>query len=298
MAKTHKYIITGATGKIGLELLKNLDADNFIVFTRSPKKLNKSVKKFKVDLSKKIKIKRFGDYDTVIHLAAETHIDKCETDKKKKKKSLAWINNVNATENLVNYCAVTGKKLIMLSSESVFGGTKKIYSENDETAPKSWYGITKLESEKIITKNLEDYVILRTVMAYGGVSDKSDLPKFIIQKLKRNEEVYLATNQKIAFTHTRDIVRALLTSSRKNLKGVYHFCGPNVLTPFELGKMIAGKYNFKKSLLIPRTMEQIHGVRKARLRVGSAVLRNRKFIEATGFKSFTNIERGLKSILH
>lgn len=294
MAKQHKYIITGATGKIGSELLRVLNKKDFMAFTRSPKKLDNSINKFVIDLSRKIKTRNFDEYDTVIHLAAETHIDKCESDKKKKKKSTAWINNVIATKNLTDFCMSTGKKLIMLSSESVFSGTKKIYSERDMAIPKSWYGITKRESEKIIDKNLENFVILRTVMAYGDASEKTDLPKFIYQKLLNDEKVFLDTDQRIAFTHTQDIVKTLLLVIQKELKGYYHFCGPDVLTPFDLGKLIAKKYKLDKGLLIPRTMEQMHGIRGARLRLKNAVLSNKKFIHDTGFISSINIERGLK----
>ena len=59
MPKKHKYIITGATGKIGTELIKVLNKDDYIVFTRSPNKLNKSIRKFVVDLSKDITIPKF-----------------------------------------------------------------------------------------------------------------------------------------------------------------------------------------------------------------------------------------------
>lgn len=296
MAKTRKYIITGATGKIGTELLKVLNKDDFVAFTRSPNKLDKSVKKFVVDLSKNIETHRFKEYDTVIHLAAETHIDRCEDDKKKKKNSSAWINNVVVTKNLVEFCAATSKKLIMLSSESVFGGAKRIYSEDDKPLPKSWYGITKYESEKVVQKYLEDYVILRTVMAYGGDSNKTDLPKFIYQKLINGEKVYLDTGQKIAFTHISDIIKGLLLSSRKNLRGVYHFCGPDVLTPFGLGKLIVKKYNLNRKLIIPRTSVELHGIRRAHLRLRNAILSNKKFVEKTGYKSFTGIEKGLENI--
>lgn len=294
MAKPHKYIITGATGKIGSELLKVLNQKDFVAFTRSPNKLDRSIKKFVVDLSKKIETNRFKEYDTVIHLAAETHIDICEADKKREKKSSAWINNVVATKNLSEFCRTTGKKLIMLSTESVFGGNKKIYSETDQTSPRSWYGLTKLESEMVIMKNLQNFIILRTVMAYGGVSEKIDLPKFIFQKLKNDEKVYLATNQRISFTHTHDIVKAILLLSRKNVNGIYHFCGPDVLTPFELGKLIARKYNLNKNLLIPKTLSQLHGIKMGNLRLRNAVLSNKKFIEATGFNSHTTIKDGLK----
>lgn len=297
MAESHKYIITGATGKIGTELLSVLDRDDFVVFTRSPKKLDRSVNKFVTDLSRKIDTNRFKKYDTVIHLAAETHIERCESGKKEREESPAWINNVVATKNITEFCMTQGKRLIMLSTESVFGGNKKIYSEEDLPVPKSWYGITKLESEKIIVNSLENFAVLRTVMAYGGVSGKTDLPRFIYQRLKNKEKVYLATDQKIAFTYTGDIVKALLLLSRKKAKGFYHFCGPDALTPYGLGKLIAKKYNLDRNLLVPKTMRELHGKRNAGLRLSHAVLSNKKFIENTGFKSYTNLETGLKFTL-
>lgn len=297
MTKLHKYIITGATGKIGTELLKTLKSNNFMVITRSPEKLGKSVRKYVADLSRDRIKDRLEEYDIVIHLAAETHINKCEEDRARGRQSSAWINNVIATQNLSEYCSLNHKKLIMLSTESVFGGNKSIYSENDKPDPISWYGITKLKSEEVVKKNVRDYVILRTVMAYGGESGKKDLPRFIMEKLKNREKVKLSTDQRIAFTYVGDIVKALLLSSSTNIRGVYHFCGPTVLTPFELGNLIVRKFKFDEKLIIPVTAKELFGLKGTRLRLRNAVLTNKKFIGDTSFTSFTDIEHGLKLLL-
>jgi dTDP-4-dehydrorhamnose reductase len=293
MGNNHKYIITGATGKIGTQLISGLDKGSFMVFTRSPQKLEKYIKKFVIDLAK-IDIKEeFPEYDTVIHLAAETHIEKCEEDRSKGEKGSGWINNVVVTRNLAKYCATNHKKLIMLSTECVFGGRKTKYSENDKPAPKSWYGVTKMEAENMVKQNLTNFIILRTVMAYGGKGGRMDLPQLIMNSLKNNAEITLSTDQKIAFTYTGDIVKAILSSSEKGMKGIYHFCGPDVLTPFELGLLIAKKYHFNKNLLIPKTLRQMNGPESARLRLKNAVLSNKKFINDIGRFSYTGINQGL-----
>ena len=80
--------------------------------------------------------------DVLINLAALTNVDFCE-----KNPFLAQEINVKGVKNI---CDFFSGKIIQISTDYVFNGEKGPYSEDDEVAPLSVYGATKLEAEKIV----------------------------------------------------------------------------------------------------------------------------------------------------
>ena len=277
----HKYIVTGATGKIGSALVEKIGDSNYIGISKHG--IGKNL--VKMDLSRwnsKME-KNFLDFDTVIHLAAKAHIDNCEEDRLLGKNSETWKNNVDATKNIVEFCRRTKKKLIYLSTECVFDGKKTKYNEKDCPIPINWYGVTKYESEKIVA-DLPNSLILRTVMAYDGKATHKDIVRIFASKLKKGEKVLAATDQIVSFTYTGDIVNAILISAAKNLKGIYHFAGQDALSVYELAIRISNLIGVNSDLVVPATMEKILGKKRSVLRLKNSVLSSANFIRETSFK--------------
>src|SRR5688572_16288767 len=80
--------------------------------------------------------------DAVIHAAAYTNVDACETNRDDCRKL-----NVDAVGTLLSLCALHGSHLVHLSTDFVFDGTGGPYREEDTPNPLSYYAQTKLESE-------------------------------------------------------------------------------------------------------------------------------------------------------
>lgn len=290
----HKYLITGVTGKIGDFLIGKLDKLDYLGISRHKSGENM----VNIDLSSRdfIDSNQFLGYDTVVHLAAKAHIDNCEEDKIFGENGETWKNNVEATRNVVDFCRLTKKKLIYLSTECVFDGKKKKYTETDVPNPINWYGATKLESEKIVM-SLPDSLILRTVMAYDGREGHKDIVRDFMTKLEKNEKLIAATDQIVSFTYTGDIVDAILVSSEKDLKGIYHFAGKDIVSVYELAVEIGNFLGSNPSLIVPATVEEILGKEKAKLRLKNSVLDYSRFYKDTGLSAlslFEGLKRSLK----
>lgn len=289
----HKYIVTGATGKIGSELIKTIGGGMCIGISKHKTANNL----LKIDLStwKGDINHNFSEYDTVIHLAAKAHIDNCEKDRVLSENGATWLDNVVATNNIVEFCKKTNKRLIFISSECVFDGNKNTYSEQDKPNPINWYGKTKHESEKLVG-TYKNSIILRTVMAYGGTSVFPDIVWNFAKKLSGADKITAATDQIVSFTFIDDIILAILKSSEQNLKGVYHFAGPDKLSVYDLGIKICKLLGKDINNVVPATMEDILGRKRAILRPKNSVLNSAKFVKRTGF-SGTNIDEGLQNVL-
>ena len=87
--------------------------------------------------------------DYVIITSALSNVDYCESHKKEAEEV-----NVNTVRKIFELCEQLDCKLIHISSDSVFNGTKEFpYLEGDRPEPINFYGKTKLDSEKIVLKN-------------------------------------------------------------------------------------------------------------------------------------------------
>lgn len=290
---SHKYLVTGSTGKIGSLLVSSLNGEDYLGISRREK--GESIINIDLSFWNPPFVNKFSEYDTVVHLAAKAHIDSCEEDRKLNKNSEAWKNNVEATKNVVEFCRQTKKKLIFLSTECVFDGTKAKYTERDIPSPLNWYGETKLESEKVVS-SLSNSLILRTVMSYDGRSKYKDIVRDFASILEKREKLLAANDQTVSFTYTGDIVSAILISSERNLKGLYHFAGRDAVSIYELAVKIGKVIGINPNLIIPATMKEILGEKKAKLRLRNSVLDSSKFRKETGFVT-VDLEEGLNRSL-
>ena len=155
-----KYILTGGSGLLGTELQKQAP-DLFFAPTHSEMDINAS---YQLD---EYFNQYFRDMETVgvLHAAAFTSPPKCE-----KNKSDAYYVNVNGTENIVNSlkrleCGVLFPKLVLISTDYVYDGSKNpLHEEGEYLAPVNYYAWTKAMQE-IIVRQYFNHLIIRTTFA-------------------------------------------------------------------------------------------------------------------------------------
>jgi dTDP-4-dehydrorhamnose reductase len=101
--------------------------------------------------------------DCVVHAAAMTAVDDCET-----KTGEAMRINGGGSANVAQAAALISARLIAISTDYVFDGTlDRPYREDDEPAPRTAYGRSKLAGEQAILRFCPDAAILRTAWLYG-----------------------------------------------------------------------------------------------------------------------------------
>lgn len=111
----------------------------------------------------------------VIHCAAMTQVDACETERAR-----AFELNVGATENVARAAHRRGARLINISSDYVFSGTaERPYHEWDQPGPNTVYGFTKLLAEEAARRECPDHLNVRTAWLYG-----EEGPSFVHTMLK------------------------------------------------------------------------------------------------------------------
>lgn len=96
------------------------------------------------------------DYDQILNCIGYTDTYSQERDKH-------WNINFSGVIDLANYCFRNDKKLIHISSDYLYSGSKVKASEDDVPVHcANWYGYTKLLGDGYVQAKLKKYLLIRT----------------------------------------------------------------------------------------------------------------------------------------
>lgn len=189
----------------------------------------------------------------VFHLAAKADVDACEKDRMMGKLGAAWKINVDGTENIIEAAKKTKKKIFLVSTDFIFDGTHKQYSENDSPSPINWYGTTKYEAEKRVERSGLPFVIMRIAYPYRSVFEiKKDFVRAILDKLGKGEKTPAVYDHVMTPTFIDDIAFAFDTLINQNAEGIFHVVGNQFIRPYDAAQLIAKTFG-KPSHLIEKT---------------------------------------------
>lgn len=176
--------------------------------------------------------------DRVIHTAAVTNVDLCETDPQ-----LARQVNRDAVGHVVDATVDVGGRVAHLSTDYVFDGTEGPYAESAPTRPLSEYGRMKLASEELVT-NADAGFVVRTLWLYGYLRDvRPNLVTWPIGALARGESLRIVNDQWGNATYVHDLARALVEMCLADASGVFHMGGQTYLTREELVRHVAAHFD-------------------------------------------------------
>ena len=142
--------------------------------------------------------------DVVINSAAFTRVDDAETEQDR-----AYAVNVDGPAHLARACATAGARLIHISTDYVFPGTRRRpYEIDDETGPVNVYGRTKLEGERAVLAAFPGAHVVRTSWVYEG--DGTDFVAVMRRRAVGDSTVEAVADQTASPTYAGDLAAALL----------------------------------------------------------------------------------------
>ena len=153
-----KILLTGGKGMLGRTLVRELGDDFDVIATDLPE----------ADITDENVIDgviaRHAP-EAVIHCAAMTAVDRCETER-----DLAFRLNARGSANVAAACRRQGVRLIAISTDYVFeGDSDRPYNEFDRpTGGRTVYGQSKLAGEEAVRTLCPEHVICRISWLYGA----------------------------------------------------------------------------------------------------------------------------------
>jgi dTDP-4-dehydrorhamnose reductase len=203
--------------------------------------------------------------DAIIHTAAMTNVDACEVERTK-----CYELNVQSVKNLVDVCERRNIQLIHLSTDFIFDGEDGPYIEEAEPNPLSYYGETKLESERILKKSSCRWAILRTIIVYGIVNDmsRSNIVLWAKGALEKGEPINVVNDQWRMPTLAEDLAECCLLAVKKNASGVFNVSGKDLMSILEIVERVADHYGLDKSLIRAISAESLNQAAKRPKKTG------------------------------
>ncbi|MBQ4164170.1 MAG: sugar nucleotide-binding protein, partial [Turicibacter sp.] len=152
-----KVLVTGVKGQLGYDVVKELEKRGHqpIGVDRDEMDLmdNTAIRTFIMDLKP----------EAIIHCAAYTAVDKAEEEVE-----VCYQVNAEATKIIAECAKKLDVKLIYISTDYVFDGTKEgEYVETDLPNPINVYGASKLKGEQYVQALLDNYYIVRISWVFG-----------------------------------------------------------------------------------------------------------------------------------
>jgi dTDP-4-dehydrorhamnose reductase len=172
----------------------------------------------------------------IIHLAAETDVDRCEQDK-----DHAMRVNVLGTQNMVYAAQRYDIPLLYVSTVGIFGGDGQLgpFHEFSPPCPANFYGWTKWYGEEIVRQHLTKYFILRAGwMMGGGAKDKKFVMKIIRQLLDGKRELFAIEEIIGSPTYARALVRVMSEMLQTSYWGTYHCTGNGKMSRYDVARVI------------------------------------------------------------
>lgn len=185
--------------------------------------------------------------DAVIHTAALTQVDECET-----QREACWLQNVKAVENLVKACEKHHTFLLHLSTDFIFDGEAGPYGEEAQPKPISYYGESKLAAEKIVQQAQCPWAIARTVLVFGisEAMSRSNIILWVKKSLEEGKTIQVVNDQWRTPTLAEDLAQGCALIVEKESKGVFNISGEEMLTPYEMAIQTADYFGLDKSLIV------------------------------------------------
>lgn len=154
--------------------------------------------------------------DSVINCAAWTDVDGCEDDKER-----AFVVNAAGPENLARASREVDAVLVTISTDYVFNGKKEgFYTQRDQPAPESIYGLAKLEGERRAQLAYARTIVVRTGFIFGPGG--TNFLSTIIERAKRGETLKAIRDAYGTPTYAPDLAGRLRELVRLDLPGTYH----------------------------------------------------------------------------
>jgi len=162
--------------------------------------------------------------------------------------------NAEAPREIAKACDSLGARLIHFSTDYVFDGTAKVaYGEKKSPSPLSAYGRTKLAGERNVFAALPSALLIRTSANFGWnrLRKKTNAVTWILERLRRREEVPLFTDQWVTPSYVPEVARVAFSLLDRGGEGIFHVASTDSPSRLEMGKSVCEVFGLPDTLLKP-----------------------------------------------
>ena len=221
-----KFFITGVNGQLGYDVKRELLERGYTDIL-APTRVD-------LDITNEDAVKKMiREYrpSVIFHCAAYTAVDKAEEEQEK-----CYQVNVLGTKYLTEAAKEVGAKIIYISTDYVFDGTKEgFYQVEDKVNPVNYYGKTKYLGENFI-RAYDNHIIVRISWVFG-INGKNFI-RTMLNLAESHKELNVVCDQIGSPTYTKDLAGLLVNMFLSNVKGLYHVTNEGYCSWYEFAEFI------------------------------------------------------------
>ncbi|HLI54331.1 MAG TPA: dTDP-4-dehydrorhamnose reductase [Acidimicrobiales bacterium] len=183
--------------------------------------------------------------DLVVHTAAWTAVDACESDRER-----AWRVNAFGCRNVAEAARAAGSHLVAVSTDYVFDGSSpEPYVEWDRPNPLSVYGASKRAGELEVAGLLAGATVVRTSWVCGPHG--SNMVKTVLRLGAAGGPLRFVDDQRGCPTFTEDLARMLLELGVARRPGVFHVTNQGATTWYRFARDVLAAAGMDPSRVEP-----------------------------------------------
>jgi len=219
-----KILVTGAAGQLGRELVDVATGAGHDVFAASRAELDVT----KPEVVRAVVLRE--QPAVIVHAAAWTAVDACESDREK-----AMLHNGAATRFVVDAAREVGARVIYISTDYVFDGTKPTpYVEADVPNPQSVYGVSKLAGEQAVDTSIDTVVRISWVCGLHG----ANMVKTILRIAAQQDTLTFVDDQVGCPTFADDAAAMITRLATEARPGIWHVTNQGAVSWYEFTREV------------------------------------------------------------
>lgn len=251
-------LVTGGSGFVGGHLVSAFAQhyETYYTFLSHPVPDLADAKGVRADITDFPKISELVEKINprlILHAAALTNFNYCASNPDE-----VYKVNVQGTENIAKSAAKMGVRVVNFSTDMVFDGTRPFFTEDDTPTPCCTYGKTKLEAEQVVASMLNNYLTVRLSLVYGNsLTDAKCFAEELANRILAGESVSAFINEYRTPIFVKDIVDVLFElATRNDVKGILHLAGPERISRYELGLILAKLLSLPADRIVPTSSDE------------------------------------------
>lgn len=241
-------LITGGSGLLALNWAATVHNDWAVVLALHNREINLSfAKTIKLDLLDADAVIRTLDDvapDLVVHTAGLTNVETCEA-----APEIASNTNVLCAQILAKACEKQSVKLVLISTDHLFGDRHPLATESTPLSPINVYGQTKADGETAALDACPDAIVARTNFFCWGPTYRRSFSDTIIASLRANEAISLFTDVYFTPILAKSLVEVAHVLVQKDSCGIFNISGNERLSKHDFGLKIAHQFGLDASLI-------------------------------------------------
>ncbi|MBX3675663.1 MAG: SDR family oxidoreductase [Rhodocyclaceae bacterium] len=182
--------------------------------------------------------------DLVVHAAGLTSVDACEADP-----ALARHVNAELARNVAAAAAGRNIRLVHISTDHLFAGTRSGYREDDAPEPLNEYARSKLLAEEWVQQAHPQPLILRTNFFGWGHAYRQSFSDWVIQALRAGQPVTMFDDVHFTPILADALARAAHRLVALSAGGTFNVPGDERVSKYEFAVRLAHTFSYDPSLV-------------------------------------------------